>query len=75
MKLSEAERGDLVRIKSFDSGCDTFRKRLEVLGLRRGDVVEVLQKSFLGPITVQAHGAKIALCRGQAKKIEVERLS
>ncbi len=74
MKLSEAKEGDTLRILSFDEGCDEFQCRLEVMGLRRGDVVQIVNKGFLGPITVEAHGAKIALCRGQAKKIEVEKI-
>ena len=74
MKLSEAKEGDTVRILSFEEGCDEFQCRLEVMGLRRGDVVHVVNKSFLGPITVEAHGAKIALCRGQAKKIDVQKI-
>jgi Fe2+ transport system protein FeoA len=74
MRLSDAKAGDVVRIVGFEEGCDQFRCRLEALGLRKGDVVSVGQKAFLGPVTVEKDGAKIALCRGQAKKIEVEKI-
>ncbi|MRI59166.1 MAG: ferrous iron transport protein A [Epsilonproteobacteria bacterium] len=72
MKLSEAKQGTLVRVVDFEEGCDEFKCKLESMGFRRGDVIKVLSKSFFGPIQVEANGAKIALCRGQAKKIEVE---
>ncbi len=74
MKLSDTKSGDVVRIVDFDEGCDEFKCRLEVMGLRRGDVVQVVHNSYFSPVTVEAHGAKIALCRGQAKKIEVEKI-
>ena len=74
MKLSDTKSGDVVRVRGFKEGCDEFKCRLEVLGLRKGDVINVIQNGFFGPVTVEAHGAKIALCRGQAKKIDVERI-
>ncbi len=74
MKLSDTRQGDLVRVVGFAKECDEFKCKLEAMGLRRGDVVEVQNKSFFGPIQIEVNGAKIALCRGQAQKIEVEKI-
>ncbi len=74
MKLSEAKSGDIVRVVSFENECDEMQCKLEAMGFRRGDIVKIVNKSFFGPIQVEANGAKIALCRGQAKKIEVEKV-
>ncbi|BCD62123.1 ferrous iron transport protein A [Nitratiruptor sp. YY08-26] len=74
MKLSDTKSGDIVRVVSFENECNEMQCKLEAMGFRRGDIVKVLQKSFFGPIQVEANGTKIALCRGQAKKIEVEKI-
>jgi Fe2+ transport system protein FeoA len=74
MKLSDTKSGDTVRVIGFDEGCEEFKCKLEALGLRRGDVINVIQKGFFGPVTVESNGAKIALCGGQAKKIVVEKI-
>ena len=72
MRLSDAKPGDLVRIKGFEGECDTFRRRLEALGIRVGDVVEVKSKAFLGPVEIRNDDTDVALCRGQAEKIVVK---
>ncbi|BAF69882.1 FeoA family protein [Nitratiruptor sp. SB155-2] len=72
MKLSEARQGSQVRVLGFEKDCDEFKCKLESMGLRRGDVVYVQNKSFFGPIQIEVNGTKIALCRGQADKIRVE---
>jgi len=74
MKLSDAKQGELVRVIGFERDCDEFKCKLEAMGLRRGDIVKVATKSFFGPIQVEVNGAKIALCRGQAQKIKVEKI-
>ncbi len=74
MKLSEAKSGDTVRILRIEHDCDEFACKLEAMGLRKGDIVKVLNKGFFGPIQVEVGGAKLALCRGQAKKIDVEKI-
>ncbi|SMC09546.1 FeoA family protein [Nitratiruptor tergarcus] len=74
MKLSDTKSGDIVKVVSFENECNEMQCKLEAMGFRRGDIVKVLQKSFFGPIQVEANGTKIALCRGQAKKIEVEKV-
>ncbi len=72
MRLSDAKQGELLRVVGFEEGCDEFKCKLQSMGFQKGDVVRVLSKGFFGPIQVEVNKAKIALCRGQAKKIEVE---
>ena len=74
MKLSAAKSGDVLRVIGFESECDEFRCKLESMGFRRGDIIKVINKGFFGPIQVEVNGAKLALCRGQADKIEVEKI-
>lgn len=72
MRLSEAKPGDLVKIKGFEGGCDDFKCRLDAMGVRVGDIVEVKSKAFLGPIEIRNDATDLALCRGQAEKIIVK---
>ncbi|WP_201353409.1 FeoA family protein [Hydrogenimonas urashimensis] len=72
MRLSEAKTGDLVKIRGFEGGCDTFKSRLDALGIRIGDIVEIKSKAFLGPIEIKNENIDVALCRGQAEKIIVK---
>ncbi|WP_300366926.1 FeoA family protein [Hydrogenimonas sp.] len=72
MRLSEAKPGELVKIKGFEGGCDRFKSRLDALGIRIGDIVEVKSKAFLGPIEIKNDEVDVALCRGQAEKIIVK---
>ncbi|BCD67986.1 FeoA family protein [Nitratiruptor sp. YY09-18] len=72
MKLSEAQPGKEYKIIAIEGECDEYKCKLEAMGLRRGDIVKVLQKGFFGPIQVEVNGARIGLCRGQTKKIEVK---
>jgi len=72
MRLSDAKPGDLVKIKGFEGGCDDFKCRLDSLGLRMGDIVEIKSKAFLGPIEIKNEGIDLALCRGQAEKIIIK---
>ncbi len=72
MRLSDARPGDIVRIKDFERDCDQFKCRLDSLGIRVGDIVEIKNKAFLGPIEIRNEEVDIALCRGQAEKIIVK---
>lgn len=69
--LSPGQRGKLVQI----DGGQKMRKRLEALGIRPGK--EVCMKSAFftrGPVVVSLDGRLIALGRGQAQKIYVEKV-
>lgn len=72
MRLSDAKQGDLVKIKGFEGGCDDFKCRLDSLGIRIGDIVEIKSKAFLGPIEIKNEDIDLALCRGQAEKIIIK---
>jgi len=49
-------------------------RRLIGLGLTVGAEVQVLQNWRIGPVIVEAHGARVALGRGQAARVGVEPL-
>jgi len=68
--LDQAKVGSYVRVVGFEDG--EFQRRLKELGIFPGEVIKVGGKAFFGPLWVEVDGQKIALCRGQAKKIEVE---
>jgi len=72
MRLSDAKPGDLVKIKGFEGESDYFKCRLDSLGIRIGDIVEIKSKAFLGPIEIKNENIDLALCRGQAEKIIIK---
>ncbi|WP_200763892.1 FeoA family protein [Nitrosophilus alvini] len=74
MKLSDAKVGEVVKVIGFSGGCDEFKCRLEAMGFRVGDIVKIINKGFFGPLQIESSGSKIALCRGQAEKILVEKV-
>ena len=74
MRLIEAKSGDIVKIVGFEGECDEFKCRLSAMGFMIGDIIKILNKGFFGPVQIEANGAKIALCRGQAQKILVKKV-
>ncbi len=49
------------------------QKRLEQLGLKKGQIIKIVNKSnFGGPILVEINGTKVAIGRGLASKIRVK---
>ncbi len=74
MRLIEAKNGDIVKIIGFEGECDEFKCRLSAMGFMIGDIIKVVQKGFFGPIQIEVNGRKIALCRGQARKILVKKV-
>ncbi len=74
MKLIEAKNGDIVKVIGYDGECDEFKCHLNAMGFIIGDIIKVLNKGFFGPIQIEANGTKIAMCRGQAEKILVEKI-
>ena len=74
MRLIDAKSKDLVRVKTFAKECGSFVCRINSMGIKKGDIIKVLNSSFFGPILVEANGSKIAICRGEAKKIEIEKI-
>ena len=52
-----------------------FRKRLNVLGIREGQLVRILSKQpFMGPLTIAIGSSHVTIGRGMAHKIIVEEL-
>ena len=72
MQLLQVEKGQTVRVKSFQGGGGVEHK-LRQLGLLPGDTMRVLRRAPMGgPILVDVDGRSIALGRGIASKVEVE---
>ena len=70
--LSQMKQGEHVSIASLFEG-NTLNRRLTSLGFTPGVEIEIIQNFGHGPIIVQIRGSKIALGRGEAAKITVER--
>lgn len=68
-----AHIGDTVRVVDIQGGLG-FRQRLFHLGIHEGDILTVKRSGILGgPILIEVHGTEIALGRGMAKRILVEK--
>ena len=53
----------------------SFRKRLNVLGIREGQIVRILSKQpLMGPLTIAVGSVHMTIGRGMAHKIIVEEL-
>jgi ferrous iron transport protein A len=72
VSLSTVGNGESVRIKQIESG-HTLLSRLASLGFTPGTQLRVIQNRGRGPLIVSVRGARVALGRGEAAKILVER--
>ena len=70
--LSEIPEGKEVVVKQITGGRG-IRSRLEGLGIYAGQTIKVLKNGW-GPVLLEVMGRKVAIGRGQAKKILVEEL-
>jgi Fe2+ transport system protein FeoA len=73
--LAEARPGDCLQIKGKDA-CSCCSEALSDLGLHVGEQVRLIRAApFCGPLLVEvlSTGAQIALGRGIADKVRVER--
>jgi ferrous iron transport protein A len=62
------------RITSIHGGRH-FNRRMCVMNLREGQIIEVVSKQpFMGPITVAVGNCKMTIGRGMAHKIKVEKI-
>jgi len=60
------------RIASMNGG-HRFNQRMQVMGIREGQIVEVISKQpFMGPLTIAINNHKMTIGRGMAHKIIVE---
>lgn len=69
--LVELKPNDVGRVKEI-SGCQDVRKRLFELGLNRGAQIKMV-KNDIGPVILTMSGTKLALGRGLASKIIIQR--
>ena len=69
----DLKKGDVFKIVDFDKSCSNFKNRLNDMGLAKGQIGQVITKSFFGPIEIDIDGRKIAIGRKMAKKIFVKK--
>ena len=72
--LIAVRSGELVRIQTLRGG-HHFMSRLASLGFTPGARLRVVQNYGRGPIIVNVRDTRVALGRGEAEKILVERLA
>ncbi len=70
MPLSSIQTGQNVIIESiqFDT---RLRRKLQDMGLTPGVRLNVVSKSFLGPLVVEVRGTRVALGKGIVSNIQV----
>ncbi len=73
LKLAELQSGDVFKITGFDESCKNFKFRLQDLGIHKGQMGQIINKSFFGPLEIDIEGRKIAIGRGMGKKIFVKK--
>lgn len=78
IKLVEMKRGQKAKILEFH-GHHGHRSgsvsRLESMGLRRGEIVEMLSNQDRGPLLLRAGETRVAIGRGIASKVLVDMMS
>jgi ferrous iron transport protein A len=70
--LSEIPTGENVIIASLCEG-NELNRRLTSLGFTPGTGIQIVQNYGHGPMIVNVRGSRIALGRGEAKKINVQK--
>jgi len=73
LSLGSVRNGEAVRIRKMEGG-HQFLSRLASLGFTPGARLKVVQNFGRGPIIVHLRDTRVALGRGEAGKILVERL-
>jgi ferrous iron transport protein A len=71
--LGSVRSGESVQIRRMDGG-HQFLSRLASLGFTPGAQLEVIQNYGHGPIIVRLRDTRVALGRGEAEKILVEKV-
>jgi ferrous iron transport protein A len=72
VKLSDVAAGEIATITDFQGG-RMVNNRLASLGFTPGVRVDMSQNYGHGPLIVKVRGTRVALGRGEAAKIIVER--
>ena len=73
ISLIELEQGDKAIIKGFRGGY-RFQVQLNNLGVHEGDEIEIKKKGGFGPLLISVHNSNVAIGRGVASKIMVEKI-
>ena len=73
VNLSAVREGESVRVRGIEGG-QHFLSRLASLGFTPGVLLRVVQNFGRGPLIVNLRDTRVALGRGEASKIVVERL-
>ena len=69
--LKKGSTGKIIEIQ----GGHGFQRRLNVLGIRRGQIARILSKQPLrGPLTIAIGSTQMTIGRGMASKIYVEEI-
>ncbi len=71
--LNDLKKGEVFKIVDFDESCKNFKERLRDLGIHKGQIGQILNKSFFGPVEIDIDGIKLAIGRGMSKKIFVRK--
>lgn len=74
VRLSSVPPSEIVRIRKLEGG-HTFVSRLASLGFTPGTPLRVVQNFGHGPLIVHVRDTRVALGRGEAEKIWVERVT
>ena len=69
--LSSLKANETAKIVEISGGC-TARRRLYELGLNKGSQIK-MEKNDLGPVILNLSGHKLALGKGLANKVYVEK--
>jgi Fe2+ transport system protein FeoA len=71
MPLDSVNKGKKVMLNKIEYG-QHLRKKLQDMGLTPGVLFSVISKTNRGPIIIEVRGARLALGRGIAEKIDVQ---
>lgn len=72
MTLEQIQTRRAARVVAIEGGSGV-RSHLNTLGIHVGDQLTVVERApFRGPVLVEAHGVRLALGRGVARKVMVE---
>ncbi len=69
LDLNEGEKGIVKRI----NGGYRLQAQLNNLGIHEDDLIEIKRKARFGPLLITVHNSNVAIGRGIASKIEIEK--
>ena len=74
ISLTQLSRNRRAKIIGLTGGYG-FQRKLRVMGIREGQIVQILTKQpFRGPLTISVGKGNVTLGRGMANKIIVEEI-